>query len=389
MDQTPELSSRRRRLLIGLYIPVTLLYWISLYLYLPTLPTYTQSKTESLAMVGTILAQYGLWQVVTRLPIGIAADWLGRRKPLIVIGLLLSGVGAYIMGTAGGAGELLVGRAITGLAAATWVPLTVIFSSFFPAGDAVRATSLLTAVGSVGRVMSAGVTGTLNKWGGYSLAFYLAAGVAGLAIVALLPARETAHPPRQPSARDIGRLITRRDVLLPALLSAIGQYATWAVPFGFLPILADRLGADDVMQSILVSLHIGVMTVGSLVAAALSKRIGARQLVYASFLILAVGIAAAAAAPSLPLVFVAQFLIGVAIGISYPVLMGMSIRNVDNAERTTAMGLHQAVYAVGMFAGPWLSGILADGIGLRPMLGVTALGCLILGLAPMRLVPRR
>jgi len=306
-----------------------------------------------------------------------------------VVGLLLSGLGAYVMGTAGGAGGLLVGRAITGLAAATWVPLTVIFGSLFPADEAVRATSLLTVAGSVGRVAATSITGALNEWGGYSLAFFLAAGVAALAILALLPARETSRPPQQPSARGISRLVTRRDVLLPALLSAIGQYATWAVPFGFLPILAHQLGADDVIQSVLVSLHIGVMTMGSLAAAALSNRFGARKLAYAGFVILAAGIASAALAPSLPLVFVAQFLIGVAIGISYPVLMGMSIRDVDEIERTTAMGLHQAVYAAGMFAGPWLSGLLADAIGLRPMLGVTALGCLALGLALIRLVPRR
>ena len=40
------------------------------------------------------------------------------------------------------------------------------------------------------------------------------------------------------------------------------------------------------------------------------------------------------------------------------------------------MGLHQAVYAIGMFAGPWLSGILADAMGIRPMFGVTAFACL-------------
>jgi predicted MFS family arabinose efflux permease len=37
------------------------------------------------------------------------------------------------------------------------------------------------------------------------------------------------------------------------------------------------------------------------------------------------------------------------------------------------------VYGVGMFAGPWLSGILADGIGIQPMFGVTAFACLALG----------
>jgi MFS family permease len=41
------------------------------------------------------------------------------------------------------------------------------------------------------------------------------------------------------------------------------------------------------------------------------------------------------------------------------------------------MGLHQSVYSIGMFAGPWLSGILADAIGLRPMFAVTAFTCLV------------
>ena len=88
----------------------------------------------------------------------------------------------------------------------------------------------------------------------------------------------------------------------------------------------------------------------------------------------------AAFSGSLPPLFVAQFCIGLSMGISYPVLMGMSIRYVADAERTTAMGLHQAVYAVGMFGGPWVSGWLAEAMGIRPMFGVTAFLCLVVGL---------
>ncbi len=74
-----------------------------------------------------------------------------------------------------------------------------------------------------------------------------------------------------------------------------------------------------------------------------------------------------------------QACVGLGQGIGYPALMGMSIQHVDDGERTTAMGLHQAVYAIGMFGGPWLSGILADAIGIQPMFGVTAAACLVLG----------
>jgi MFS family permease len=369
---------------IALVVAAVFLYWMALYLYVPTLPTYVQSKTTSLALVGVVLAQYGLWQAVVRLPLGIAADWLGRRKPFIVAGLVLAGIGALTMGLAGNVNGILVGRAITGLAASTWVPLVVTFSSLFPLDEAVRASALLTFVGSVGRVLATSVTGSLNALGGYGLAFSLAAGTAVLAILVVLPTREDRRPPQRPSVRGVGRLISRRDVLVPSLLAAVSQYASWAGTFGFLPILARQLGATDVTQSILVSMNIGVVTLGNLAATGVVNRLGPRWLVTISFVAMAVGLGGAALASSLAIVFLAQFCLGLSQGVGYPVLMGMSIQHVLGGERTTAMGLHQAVYAVGMFGGPWLSGILAEAMGIQPMFGVTACACLVAGVGAAR-----
>ncbi len=377
---SPKAGPSSRRLMITSYAIAVFLYWTALYLYMPTLPTYVQSKSDNLALVGVILSMYGLWQAIIRLPLGITADWLGRRKPFIIVGFALAGLGAWIMGVAKGVNGLIIGRAITGLAAGTWVPLVVVFSSLFPPHEAIRATAMLTFVGSVGRVLATGVTGSLNELGGYSLAFFLAAGAATLAILVVLPAREGRRPPPQPSVGAIGSLITRPDVLLPSLLAALSQYANWTVSFGFMPILARQLGATDVTQSVLMSMHIGVVTLGNLGATAIVSRIGARRLVYLSFVLLSTGIGGAALAPSLLLIFVSQFCIGLAQGISYPVLMGLSIQYVADAERTTAMGLHQAVYAIGMFGGPWLSSLLADAMGIRPTFGMTAFLCLVLGL---------
>jgi MFS family permease len=382
-----QAATRSRRLLVGIYLVVTFLYFASLYLYMPTLPTYVASKTGNLALVGVILAQFGLWQAIIRLPLGIATDWLGRRKLFIMVGLVLAGAGAWVMGSADSSTGLLVGRAITGVAAATWVPLTVAFSSLFPAQEAIRATAIQTFVGSLGRVTGTSITGSLNQVGGYSLAFMLAAGVAALAVVLMLPVRKKPQPTRRPSVAGIGRLITRRDVLLPSLLAAVSQYANWAVTFGFMAILAEGMGATDVMLSLVVSMHIGVVIITNLGAAGLVDRMGARRLALIAFMLLSGGIGLAALAPSLAVIFAAQFLIAVAQGISYPVLMGMSIRDVADAQRNTAMGLHQSVYAIGMFAGPWLSGLLADAIGIRPMFGLTAFACLALGVFLIRLLP--
>lgn len=374
-------ADQRRRLTVALYVVSAFLYWASLYLYVPTLSVFAQTRTDSLALVGIILSMYGLWQAVVRIPLGIAADWLGRRKPFIIAGVALSALGAILMALSGDANGLIVGRAVTGLAAGAWVPMVAVFSTLFPPEDAVRASAMLTLVASAARAVATSVNGTLNNAGGYSLAFWVAAIAAALAILTLLPSRERRRLPNKPSLPAISRLLVRKDVLLPGILQAVGQYADWTVTFGFLPVLAKRLGASDVALSLLVSMNIGVVLLGNVLSASAVRRFGAHRLVRIAFLFVAAGIAGAALARSLALIFTAQALSGLGQGMAYPLLMGMSIERVADEQRTTAMGLHQAVYALGMFGGPWLSGRLAEAVGIRPTFAVTALVCLVLGLA--------
>ncbi len=373
-----------RRGLLVLYMAAVVFYWTSMYLYVPTLSVYAASKTDNLAMVGIVLAQYGLWQAVIRFPLGIAADWIGRRKPFILAGFALAGLGALWMGLTGSINGLLVGRALTGFAASVWVLLVVAVNGQFPPEDAVRITALLSGVNSVARMLATSVTGALNNWGGYPLAFFLAAGTAALAMLAMVVIREPARPPKAPSLGSLGKLITRRDVLVPSLLCAVSQFAIWAAPFTFAPILAKNLGASGNILSLMTSINIAMVMIGSFATSAVAKRVGARWIVVFTFAVIALSMGILTLARSLPLIFVAQICFGLASGIGYSVLMGLSIRDVDETQRATAMGLFQAVYAIGMFAGPWLSGILADAIGIQPMFGVVGAACLVIGLVGTR-----
>ena len=375
-----------RRLTIALVASSIFLYMVSMFLYVPTLPTYVQSRTGSLVIVGVVLSMYGLWQAIIRLPLGIAADWAGWRKPFVLGGLALAGLGAWLLGTADGVNGLLVGRIITGLAGGTLVPLVVMFTSQFPPSKVVRAAAWVNFVAFGGRALGTSLTGWLNQIGGYTLAFNLAAGVAAIAILVTLVTQESRRPPVPPSWEGVGKLATRRDVLVPSLLATVTHYALFATTFGFLPILARQLGASDVIQSALVTMVLGLSMLSSLLVTAIIDSVGARRLVYLSIVVLGAGIGMAALASSVVMIFVAQFGIGLGVGISYPVFMGWSIRHVDDSQRTTAMGLFQSVYAVGMFAGPWISGLLAAAMGIRPMLGVTTFVCVTLGLLLTRRV---
>ncbi len=387
--QATQIYVSSKRHLRALYVTAVALYWASLYFYVPTLSVYAESKTTRLALVGVVLSMYGLWQAVVRLPLGIIADWVGQRKPFIIGGFVLSGLGALTMGLAGDINGLILGRALTGFAAGAWVLLVVGFSTLFPPEDAVRAAGILTAVGGISRMIVTGLTGPLNALGGYQLPFFISIGAAALATLVMLAVREVNGGVHAPSVRQIGALITRRDVLIPPFLGLVLQYAIWSSTFGFTPNLANYLGASDTLLGILVSMNVAVVTLGNLATTAVARRIRARWMVALGFLLVGLGLGTLFLARGIPMVFLGQVFMGLASGVGYPVLMGLTIRYVDNGQRATAMGLYQSVYAIGMFTGPWLSGILADAIGIQPMFGIVGGACFVLGLLGTQLLDAR
>jgi MFS family permease len=370
----------RRRLLIAQSMLGVFLFWCALYLFVPTLPLYAQSKTSNLGLVGLALAQYGLFQAILRFPLGLTADWLGRRKPFILSGFVLAALGAWIMNTSGDIGGMAVGRAVTGMAASSWVVLVVAYSSLFDPAEATRAAASLTVANSLAIGLSSLAAGPLTSLGGYAAGFVAAMGAAGVGLLVFLPGKELRLPPRRPSLNATRQLVTRRDVFGPALLNALQQYVLFASIYSFTPILARQFGASDSQIGLLTTVNLAVTVVGNLLAAVLIRQFGERRLIYASFVLVAAGLGLTAAAPSLGWLFASQLLVGSACGLGFPTLMGMSITNVSEGQRSTAMGLHQAVYGVGMFAGPWLSGLLATPLGIQPMFAATAAAVLILGL---------
>jgi predicted MFS family arabinose efflux permease len=268
--------------------------------------------------------------------------------------------------------QVTLGRALTGLGAAGWVPLVVAWSSLFPPAEAARAAATLTLANSASRMLASLLAGPVFGLGGYPLEFSLAIGAAGLGVLVLLPGGEARRPARKPSLASTGRLITRKAVLGPALLNAVLMFGNYAAVFSFIPILAKNLGASDLDQGALISLNLLAYTLGNWAASALVRRLGERSLLYLAFGGSGLGIGLAALASGLPAIYLIMAWLGVAAGIGYPILMGQSIAPVVENERNTAMGLHQAVYGLGMFGGPWLAGILANHFGLPVMFGLVA-----------------
>jgi MFS family permease len=356
------------------------LYFVALYAYVPSLPAYVAERTSSLTAVGVVLSMYGLWMAGLRIPLGVVTDVTGRYKPYLIGGVLAAGVGAAVMAFGGSLGALALGRALTGAAAAAWVPMMVVFAGFYPPERTIFATSLLAFASSFGQMIGTSATGFLETLGGFNLPFFAAIilSIAATLVIAgiSIPRRDAIHR-GQVSGKSVLAIFRRRDVLVPSFTNALCQFGVWALTFGFMPLLAHRMGASAVATSLIMTLNIAANMVANLVATLIAHRGGRRALLYGSFALFAGGAILAALGGSVPTLFVSTVIMGLANGLFFPVLLGLSIEHVDAAHRSTAMGIHQAVYAVGMFTGPWIGGILADAYGIRPMFAIVAVFSLV------------
>ncbi|HUW41615.1 MAG TPA: MFS transporter [Rectinemataceae bacterium] len=363
------------RLTIAAFIAAVILYFVSLYVYIPILPAFVAGRTSTLAAVGIVLAMYGLCTAILRMPMGIAADATGRSRPFIVLGALMAGAGAVVIVAGRSLGTLALGRAFTGVAAAAWVPMMAVFAGYFAPRQAIFATSLLSLASSLGQMIGTGSTGLVESLGGYGLTFVVAAGFSILASLIFLIVKipRSAERRTEPlSGRSILAVARRRDVIVPSLTNALCQFGVWALTFGFMPLLATRMGAGAGATGLIMTLNIAANTAANLFATLIANRGHRRLLLYLSFAVFAGGAMLAAFGATLGFLFVSTVLMGLANGLFFPILLGLSIQRVDTAHRSTAMGIHQAVYAVGMFTGPWVGGIVADAVGIRAMFAIVA-----------------
>ena len=125
------------------------------------------------------------------------------------------------------------------------------------------------------------------------------------------------------------------------------------------------MGANGIALTILVFAFMLPHAIASLMTASwFAPRFGNWGTLGIGFSVSAICTAAMALAPSYGILVVTQAINGFAQGLHLPLLLGLAIRDVDITGRATAMGLYQALYAIGMFSGPFLAGWLNQYWGL-------------------------
>lgn len=358
-----------------LFYLVTAFFWFSLYAYVPYVSPHAEGLGANISLIGLIAGSYGFTQMLVRVPLGILSDITKKRKLFIILGIgvaIVSGLGMYMIQSKY---AVLFFRGTSGVAAAAWVIYIVLFSSYFKRDESMKAVGYLNSSNAIGTIAALGIGGVFARRFGIESTFLLAAGSGFVALCLSFFIEENKEIKREPiKLRDVAEIARDKNLILVSALAVITQYLMFTTIYGFVPIVAKDLGADSFLLGLLsMTAALPGLFASPLAGTVLLKRFGAKRIIICGFLLAGTASMTIPLAHNLPLLYLNQLIGGCGAAVVLPLLMGLSIQNIEDGKRATAMGFFQAIYGLGMFTGPAVSGVIGEAWGLSAAFVVTGL----------------
>lgn len=361
-------SQKNKRLLeLGV-----IFFWASEYCHAPYFTPYLQSLHIGAAMIGLIVGCYGFTQLLVRIPLGFLTDMTGSYKAVIVSGLFFTTLSSFGLWLFTDVRLIFLFRVFAGFAAATWIATSVAYMGFYSAEEGVQATATLNGLNSGGKLLAFVLGFVAARMVNYRTTLFLsfAAGLIGLVFVLFLDRFEPVWKPV--SVRNIIGCLQNRRIVAAAALAGINMMVMHATVYSFTSTFAETLGAGAWMLSLLSI----VFTLTQIFSVGLLKIRWVQQaqpakLLSIGFLFACIYLLILAFAGNVYLILAGQILAGLANAASNSLLMSECVKSVPPGEKTIAMGVFQAIYSIGMTAGPVFLGRMLE------MSGIAASCCML------------
>lgn len=317
--------------------------------------------SEAAGYFGALLFTYSLLQFVFAPVMGNLADAIGR-KPVLLACLAAFGLDYIFMAVAPTIGWLFVGRAIAGIAGASYVPASAFIADVTPPDQRTQRFGLLTAAWASGFIFGPVLGGVLGEWGA-RLPFIAAALLAFANLAAAVFVLRESLPAGQRRPFDIRRAnpvgalrgIRRQPLLLGLLLVIIcNQIAHDANPSSWTLYTMLKFGwsASEVGWS-LAATGVAIALVMSRVPGMLIPRIGENRTIMLGYYGAILGYAGYAFASQgwmmYPLILIWSLM-----GLVGPALRAIMSRNAPANAQGELQGAIQSVGSLTAIASPLL-----------------------------------
>ncbi len=351
---------------------------------LPILPFYARDYGASGLEIGLLYSIYSLVQLFMAPIWGRVSDRIGRR-PVLILGLLGSGVAYLIFARADSLAVLFVSRIVGGVGGSTIPVAQAYIADVTPQESRAGNMGLIGAAFGFGFVIGPMLGALLSEVTpgsptapGYTAAAICAANA--LAAILFLPESRPSRPERRTSRFNLPaslRLVaSSRQILL-----ILTVYLAITIAFSTLqptlsPLASERFAMGPRHAGYLFAL-LGV--VSGIVQGAVVRRVvphtGERGLLRASALPFALGLLLMGLAETTPGLIAGIVLVGIGYGGTIPSILGLLSRAVEAERQGATLGLGQSVGSLARVLGTGMAGALFDlRTGLPYMAGALLIG---------------
>ena len=339
---------------------IMILYWFSLYTYIPFQVPYLYALNVTPSIVGIILGLYGASQMILRFPFGIISDYFGKYKIFIVLGSLLSAVSCIIKIVYPSANGFLVGNILTGVAASTWLMYMVLYYSYFDRSKEHMAASKCLVANVIGMFLGFLFATIFYQKFGMNLMLIAAALAAFAATILALFLKEEKREKKN-NIKDLILVIKNKRLLFFSVLSIIEQGIHMAASVSFTLNRIKELGGASYLVGIASLLNMFFAIVSAYIASTsfASKR-GSKFYVPFSFVLLGLYCVAVILTKNIFVIVASQILSGLSIGMLASYLTSEALIEIDRDKKSSAMRFYQTAYSIGIFIYPIITGKIVE-----------------------------
>jgi predicted MFS family arabinose efflux permease len=359
-------DDRSRRAILVVAITAIALETALLGLIAPLLPEIEERTGAGDAALGLALAAYAIPILVISIPTGRLADRIGRR-PLLLFGLTLTGLGSLLIAFSSSLEFLLAGRAVQGIGStASWIAALAVVSDLARPGRKGEAIGFALAANSGGAIAGPALGGILGGEISFEAPFILVTVVAA----ALFTAGWAILPRGAPAAnatdgdpaprRGVLAALGRRDALAPALVAAAAASFLGMIDFAVPLDLDRRLGTAATAIGLIFAAAAAMDAIASPIAGRRGDRRGRRPVVVLGALAVAASGVGLAAFGTLAGAAVALAIFGIGQSVVFAGAVPWLDDSFGELDRGLAYGGLNLVYATGYTVGPLVGGWLLE-----------------------------
>ncbi|MGE0879631.1 MAG: MFS transporter [Acidimicrobiia bacterium] len=340
--------------------------------------------------VGLLIATYSLAQFLLAPVWGRISDRIGR-KPVIVVALFGTAVGALITGAAGALWMLFLGRLIDGGSGASIAVAQAAATDLAEPHERPRLLGLLGAAFGVGFSLGPAIAGIAAVIGGARAPFFVASALALLnAAAAIKRMPETRRHDTEIERHLVPELsgsLRRSGVVRLATISFIGMVAFSGFEATMALLGERRFSLDEAgVAWVFVGVGLALVFVQGAMVPRVVPRIGAAMAVRSGYALDVAGLALLAVANNWPVLVLSLALLVVGQGLAGPSLTTLIANRAGNRDRGKALGVQQSFNAASRIVGPAAAGALFEHVSVG---APYAIGSIVMFLAFVRLLAER